>query len=95
MGKKKIYLVWIILVLLAMIMGSYAYFSWRTSESRLVLTVGDINNIQIILKPYRINAEMVPVSTYESESYVNVDVVNSSNKSKGFELYYSVNTIDQ
>ena len=38
---------------------------------------------------------MVPVSTYESESYVNVDVVNSSNKSKGFELYYSVNTIDQ
>ena len=95
MGKKKIYLVWIILVLLAMIMGSYAYFSWRTSESRLVLTVGDINNIQVILKPYRINAEMVPVSTYESESYVNVDVVNSSNKSKGFELYYSVNTIDQ
>ena len=68
MGKKKIYLVWIILVLLAMIMGSYAYFSWRTSESRLVLTVGDINNIQITLKPYRINAEMVPVSTYESES---------------------------
>ena len=95
MGKKKIYLVWIILVLLAMIMGSYAYFSWRTSESRLVLTVGDINNIQVTLKPYRINAEMVPVSTYESESYVNVDVVNSSNKSKGFELYYSVNTIDQ
>ena len=95
MGKKKIYLVWIILVLLAMIMGSYAYFSWRTSESRLALTVGDINNIQVTLKPYRINAEMVPVSTYESESYVNVDVVNSSNKSKGFELYYSVNTIDQ
>ena len=54
MGKKKIYLVWIILVLLAMIMGSYAYFSWRTSESRLVLTVGDINNIQVTLKPYRI-----------------------------------------
>ena len=95
MGKKKIYLVWIIMVLLVMIVGSYAYFSWKTSESRLVLTVGDINNIQVVLKPYRIDAEMVPVSTYESEDYVNVDVVNSSNKSKGFELYYRVNTIDK
>ena len=95
MGKKKIYLVWIIMVLLVMIVGSYAYFSWKTSESRLVLTVGDINNIQVVLKPYRIDAEMVPVSTYESESYVNVDVINSSNKSKGFELYYRVNTIDK
>ena len=95
MGRKKIYLVWGILVLLVMIAGSYAYFSWRTSESRLVLTVGDINNIQVVLKPYRIDTDILPVLTYENEDYVNVDVVNSNNKRNTFELYYKINTIDE
>ena len=95
MDRKKIYLVWGILVLLVMIAGSYAYFSWRTSESRLVLTVGDINNIQVVLKPYRIDTDILPVLTYENEDYVSVDVVNSNNKRNTFELYYKINTIDE
>ena len=95
MGRKKIYLVWGILVLLVMLVGSYAYFSWRTSESRLVLTVGNINNIQVTLKPYKIDTEILPVLTYENEDYVSVDVVNSNNKRNTFELYYKINTIDE
>ena len=95
MGKKKIYLVWEILVLMVMLVGSYAYFSWRTSESRLVLTVGNINNIQITLKPYRIDTELLPVLTYENEDYVSVDAVNSSSSDKKFKLYYKINTIDE
>ena len=95
MGKKKIYLVWGILVLIVMLVGSYAYFSWRTSESRLVLTVGNINNIQVTLKPYRIDTELLPVLTYENEDYVSVDAVNSSNSDKKFKLYYKINTIDE
>ena len=95
MGRKKIYLVWGILVLLVMLVGSYAYFSWRTSESRLVLTVGNINNIQVTLKPYRIDTELLPVLTYENEDYVSVDAVNSSNSDKKFKLYYKINTIDE
>ena len=93
MGRKKIYLVWGILVLLVMLVGSYAYFSWKTSESRLVLTVGNINNIQVTLKPYKIDTEILPVLSYENEDYVNVDAVNSSNSDKKFKLYYKINTI--
>ena len=93
MGRKKIYLVWGILVILIMLVGSYAYFSWRTSESRLVLTVGNINNIQVTLKPYKIDTEILPVLSYENEDYVNVDAVNSSNSDKKFKLYYKINTI--
>ena len=93
MGRKKIYLVWGILVILIMLVGSYAYFLWRTSESRLVLTVGNINNIQVTLKPYKIDTEILPVLSYENEDYVNVDAVNSSNSDKKFKLYYKINTI--
>ena len=82
-------------MLLVMLVGSYAYFSWRTSESRLVLTVGNINNIQVTLKPYRIDTELLPVLTYENEDYVSVDAVNSSNSDKKFKLYYKINTIDE
>ena len=95
MGIKKMYLIWGILVLMIMIAGSYAYFSWKTSESRLVLTVGDINNVQVILKPYKIDTDILPVLTYENETYASIDVINNSNKTRRIELYYHINKIDE
>ena len=96
MKKDKVSLLIISLIVIAsiIIVGTYAWFTWRSKETALVLVVGDIDNVQITLKPYKIDSEIIPVLTYEDEDYVNVSVTSSLSSSKKIKLYYHINNID-
>ena len=94
MEKKKMYIISLLLIGIVIITGTFAWLTWKSNETSLVLTVGDINNVQVVLKPYQISREIIPVLTYTSEEYTEVSVVNNSLKSKKVKLYYHVNNID-
>ena len=92
-NPKKIII--IILVILAIfITGTFAWLSWRSNDTSLVLTVGNITNVQVVLSPYQINATMAPVITYENETPTDVTATNNSSNLRKIKLYYKINTID-
>ena len=91
--KKHIIIV-IITILLITIAGTFAWLSWKSNETALVLTVGDINSAQVILKPYQINSTITPVLTYENEEYTEVTATNNSTTDKEIKLFYKINNID-
>ena len=94
MSKKKImYGIYGVLFGVFILIGTYAWLTWKSKETALVLTIGNINNIQITLKPYVIDDELLPVLSYESGVSTNVDVVNNSSVKKKFRLYYKINDI--
>ena len=96
MRKNKISLLIISLIVIAsiIIVGTYAWFTWRSKETALVLTVGDINNVQVTLKPYKIDSEIIPTLSYEDEDYVNVSVTSILSTPRKIKLYYHINNID-
>ena len=91
---KKHIIIIIIAILLITIAGTFAWLSWRSNDTALVLTVGDINSAQVILKPYQINATITPVLTYENEEYTEVTATNNSTTAKVIKLFYKINNID-
>ena len=94
MSKKKImYGIYGIFFGVFILIGTYAWLTWKSKETALVLTIGNINNIQITLKPYVIDDELLPVLSHESGVSTNVDVVNNSSVKKKFKLYYKINDI--
>ena len=96
MSKKKIiYGIYGVLFGVFILIGTYAWLTWKSKETALVLTIGNINNIQITLKPYVIDDELLPVLSYESGVSTNVDVVNNSSVKKKFKLYYKINDISE
>ena len=81
LGKKSI-IITIFSILLVTIIGTAAWLTWRSNDTALVLTIGDLNTAQVILKPYKINTEILPVNSYENELYTDVEAINSSATSK-------------
>ena len=71
-----------LIIVVVITMGTFAWLSYRSNSTAMVLTIGDINDIQITLKPYQLDLELSPVLTYTSldanEEYVTVSVVNNS-----------------
>ena len=88
----------ITLVVLIVTAGTFAWLSYRSKSTAMVLTIGDINDIQITLKPYQLDLELSPVLTYTSldanEEYVTVSVVNNSSSKQHFSLFYDIHEID-
>ncbi|MBR7042033.1 MAG: BspA family leucine-rich repeat surface protein [Bacilli bacterium] len=86
------------IVLALTIAGTFAWLNYRSKSTAMVLTIGDINNIQITLKPYQLDLELSPVLTYTSldpnEEYITVSVVNNSSTEQKFSLYYDIQEID-
>ena len=97
MKKNKVFLLVLSLIVmtLVIVVGTYAWFIWRSKETALVLVVGDIDNVQITLKPYKIDSEIIPTLSYENEEYVNVTVTSSLTSSRKIKLYYHINNIDE
>lgn len=93
LSNKNILLIVIGIVLISLA-GTFAWFTWRSNDTALVLTVGDISSAQVTLKPYKINAELAPVTSYEDQVYTNVTAVNNSTTAKKINLYYHINKID-
>ena len=79
-------------------LGTYAWLTYRSKNTAMVLTIGDINSVQITLKPYQLDMTLSPMLTYTSldttGDYVTVTVTNSTSSDQKFSLFYDIEHID-
>lgn len=76
------------------ITGTFAWLTWRTQNTAMILTIGELDGMSVTLKPYQINASLTPTNDYTTQEYVNVTVENKRTMAGDFTLYYSINNID-
>ena len=82
MERKNKYLILIfVFIAITMIAGTFAWLTYRSSKTAMVLTVGNLNNVQITLSPYQIDGELDPVTTYTSGISTNVTAINNNSNS--------------
>ena len=99
MDKKLRYLIIsIVIMIIVMITGTFAWLTFRSNKTAMVLTIGDINNVQVTLQPYQINANIVPRTTFSTTDNniksVNVEATNNTGYKKRISIYYVINSID-
>ena len=95
MNKKYKYLfIAIETICLLLIAGTFAWLSYRSNDTAMVLTIGDINNVEITLFPYQVKTEISPVNSYQGQQYVDVTATNSSSRYMNYTLFYDINSID-
>ena len=93
--SKKSLLIIILMVVAVLFAGTFAWLSYRTQDTAMVLTIGDIKGLTVTLTPYQINDTLSPVSDYDDGIVVNVTAQNKSTTSAdNFKLFYAVDTID-
>ena len=93
--SKKSILFIIFTIIGVLLAGTYAWLSYRTQDTAMVLTIGDIKGLTVTLTPYQINDTLSPVGAYSDGIVVNVTAQNKSTTlGDNFKLYYAVNTID-
>ena len=93
--NKKRYIISLIVALLIVIsLGTYAWLTYRTNDTAMVLTIGDINNVRITMNPYQVDAKLSPNLTYTGQEYTTVEVVNNSSSPRNIKLFYTINFID-
>jgi len=94
--NKRSLIVVILLVMMVVGVGTFAWLSYRTNDTALVLTVGEIDSLKVTLKPYQINSPMTLTDSYEDEGvvYTNVQANNNASKKAKMKLFYSINSID-
>ena len=88
--NKRLVIVLLLLVI-TVVSGTFAWYTYQSKKSALVLTIGDITDARVVLKPYQINETMVPVNTYENQVYTQVEVNTSSDIE--LSLYYKINEL--
>ena len=84
----------IFMIGIIIVVGTYAWLSYRSNDTAMVLTIGEINNVQVTLSPYQIKASLLPQVTYTSDNYTSVTAVNNSNTARNIRLYYKITYID-
>ena len=100
MDKNKRYiLITILSLIIVIITGTFAWLSYRSNDTAMVLTIGDINSVRVTLGPYRIRQEIIPSLVYKSNDdednvYTNIEAINNGESPKKLKLYYRVNKID-
>lgn len=93
--SKKSLMFMIFTIVAVLMAGTFAWLSYRTQDTAMVLTVGDIKGLTVTLKPYQIKGTLSPVSGYSSGKVVDVTAQNNSTSlADNFTLYYAVETID-
>ena len=93
MNNKKIFFI-ILSLALVVITGTFAWLSWRSQNTAMVLTIGDIRGLTVTLKPYQINASLSPVSAYTDGVAIDVTAANAKTEADKFKLFYKIDTID-
>ncbi len=94
MNKKKLYLLILLGLIIISFVGTLAWLTWKSKETALVLTVGDIDGIRVTLKPYVVEETLVPTLTYSSTSAIDVNIKNSGRSDGEVKLYYDIKQID-
>lgn len=93
-NKNKKIILTIFLMLIIIISGTVAWLTWKSKESSLVLTVGEVNGPTISLYPYQFNGTLSPVLSYESVDYVQVEATNNRSEKVKAKLFYNIKSID-
>ena len=75
-------------------LGTYAWLSYRTNDTAMVLTIGDIETMRITVEKYQINESIGPVLDYDSGVEVDVAMTNNGDNVGKGRLYYKINKID-
>lgn len=96
-GKKmpigRLLLIFLML-LIVVVSGTFAWLTYASKRSALVLTIGDIKDTQIKLSPYQINETIGPGTSYTSGVYSNVEINKGNNSATSFSLFYKINSMD-
>ena len=96
--KNKLNIGSIIAIVLGIIavvfVGTYAWLSWRSQNTAMVLTIGDVKGLTVSLKPYQINATLSPVDAYTDGIAIDVTADNKKTEADNFKLFYKITTID-
>ena len=98
MDKKIKYLVVLVaIIIIVIITGTFAWLTFRSNKTAMVLTIGDLNDAVVTLQPYQINTSIVPNTTFSEPKsvVVNVEAKNNTNVNKKVRLYYRINEIDE
>ncbi len=90
--KKSILIIAFIIVVIISV-GTYAWLSYASQKTAMVLTIGNINSIEVRLSPYQINATLAPKTQYTSGILTTVSAANNSTSAKKIELYYDIKSI--
>ena len=94
MTKKRYYTLVILGILIISIVGTLAWLTWKSKETALVLTVGEIDGTRVTLKPYVIEDILIPELTYEGKEVIEVNIKNNGNEDSQVVLYYNISKID-
>lgn len=81
-----------IMILIVVIGGTFAWYTYQSNKSALVLNIGDLNS-RVIIKPYQINDIMVPVNNYTSGVNSQVSVINESADEVEVVFFYRINEL--
>ena len=92
--NKKI-IIYMLLVIITMITGTYAWLNYRSSGLALVLTIGDVNGMIVTVKPYKLTGSLELTDDYLTDGKeIDVTVTNNHPNKQLFNLYFDINTID-
>ena len=92
--NKKYILLTIISVLVIIIGATFAWLTYQSRNTSLVLTIGNVDDVMVTLSPYKLEKSLVPAVTYTGEPYTQINVVNNSETTDTeLRLFYSVNSI--
>ena len=75
--------------------GTFAWFTYRSRESALVLSIGDINDSKVIIEPYQIREELIPTNSYTGGVYSQITAINNNSNNLIMNLFYKINQIDE
>ena len=92
--SKKSLLIMILSILTVISVGTYAWLSYRSNDTSMVLTIGDINKVQVTLSPYQINTSIISTQTYTTNPYTSITARNNRTTPRDLRLFYKINSID-
>ena len=96
MDKRIKYLVLgIILGIVIISVGTYAWLTYRTTNTAMTLTIGEIDGVRVTLSPYQFNGTLIPIDAYDSNNnkYTQIVATNKAPSEGVISLYYHINTI--
>ena len=90
----KNFLMILVIMISIISLGTFAWLSYRSNDTAMVLTIGEIDGMSVTLKPYQINSSLNPVTTYDSGIVIDVTANNKKSSSDNFKLFYKIDSID-
>ena len=94
-NRKRYIFIGIIAMIAVSIIGTFAWYTFGTKKSSLVLVLGNSDDLLVTLSPFELDIVADPVTNYTSMSdYTSVVATNNKNVTANFKFYYDIAEID-